>query len=309
MRCSIALLLLAACAADTETNTNATPPAAETPPAGTPTGEATTVIAKRTPGSNVIQYHGGWIVTWDAPIYFIYYGNWVDQYGNWGPYGGSAWLLEHFASQLGGSSWFSINSWYGDAWGNWATNQVHFAGRAIDRYSLGSNLSGDDVRQIVENTIYNGSLPNDPYGIYVVLTSPDVAQDGFCAHHCGWHTSASWPSGGADEDRLTYTFVGNSDRCPNNCGPTWPSANGDRAGDAMVSTLGHELAEIVTDPHAGGWWAPNGQENADHCAWQFGQEYTTSAGGPANVAIGDRWYLLQMNWAPANPGYCTQGAW
>ena len=307
MRHVITLLLLGACAADTapaEPPTDS--PTTDTPP----TGEAApTTAQKPTAASNVIAYHGGWIVTWDPAVYFIYYGNWVDAQGTWGPDGGSAWLLEHFTSQLGGSSWFSINHWYGDAWGNRATSQVHFGGRAIDRYSRGSNLTGGDVQTIVTNAIHNAWLPDDPWGIYVVLTSADVAEEGFCSRHCGWHTDMSWPSGGAGNDKRIYAFVGNASHCSNPCGITYPSANGAPAGDAMANVLGHELSEIVTDPYLNAWYAPNGQENADHCAWQFGQEYTASDGAPVNVPIGDLWYLVQENWAPANPGYCTQGAW
>jgi hypothetical protein len=304
---SIALLLLTACATDPESepttpvaptmSTTDTPPTGETPP--------TTAHA---PASNVIEYHGGWIVTWDAPVYFIYYGDWVDQNGNWGQYGGSAWLLEHFTSQLGGSSWFSINSWYGDAWGNWASNRVHFGGRAIDRYSRGSNLTGADIQAIVKSAVQWGWLPDDPSGIYVVLTSEDVTEEGFCSRHCGWHTAMSWSSNGAGDDKRLYAFVGNAANCANGCGIRNPSAN-DPVGDAMVNVLGHELSEIYSDPHLDAWYAPNGQENADHCAWQFGHEYAMPNGAPVNVAIGDTWYLVQMNWAPANPGYCTQGAW
>jgi hypothetical protein len=296
---SIALLLLTACVAETDTTTTTT--TTDTPP----TGESLPATRASTP--QPIAYHGGWIVTWDAPVYFIYYGDWVDQYGNWGPYGGSAWLVEHFTSQLGGSAWFSINAWYGDAWGNHTTDRVHFAGRAIDRYSRGANLTGGDIQTIVTSAVRGRALPDDPWGIYVVLTSDDVAEDGFGSRHCGWHTTMAWPSNGAGDDQRLYAFVGNPARV--GCGMRSPSANGDSAGDAMVNVLGHELSEIVTDPHLDSWYSANGQENADHCAWQFGQEYAAANGAPVNVSIGDRWYLVQQNWAPANPGYCTQGAW
>jgi hypothetical protein len=314
MRFPIALLLLAACAAEAETTTPPAPPSTDPPPITTsttdtpPTGEVTPVT-KQVPASNVIAYHGGWIVTWDPAVYFIYYGSWVDAHGVWGPDGNSAWLLEHFTSQLGGSAWFSINAWYGDAWGNHATNQVHFGGRAIDRYSRGTNLTGADIATIVTSSIVSGALPDDPYGIYVVLTSADVAEEGFCSRHCGWHTKMAWASNGADPDQRLYAFVGNAANCANPCGMTNPSPNDAPAGDAMVGVLAHELAEIVTDPYLDAWYAPNGQENADHCAWQFGQEYSNPNGAAVNVAIGDLWYLVQENWAPATPGYCTQGAW
>jgi len=177
------------------------------------------------------------------------------------------------------------------------------AGRTVDRYSLGTRLSGDNVRWIVENAIWNRSLPNDPWGIYVVLPTPDVDQDGFCVQHCGWHTYTQWGN-----ERVLYSFIGNSERCPNVCGVRSPSANDNPVGDAMVSVLGHELSETVSDPYLDGWFDANGEENADKCAWNFGSTFGMSNGSVANIAIGDRYYLVQQNWAPANPGYCTQGA-
>ncbi len=306
MRHVLALSLLAACAADTEPSQITTTPTTDSPPSG----EVAPITAQAPAAkSNVIAYHGGWIVTWDPAVYFIYYGGWVDARGTWGPDGTSAWLLEHFTSQLADSSWFSINGWYGDAWGNRATSRVHFGGRAIDRYSRGTYLYGADIAAIVTGAIHSGALPDDPWGIYVVLTSADVGEDGFCSRHCGWHTRMAWPAGGAGNDQRIYAFVGDAASCSNPCGMTAPSPNGAPAGDAMANVLGHELSEIVTDPYLDAWYAPNGQENADHCAWQFGQEYAASDGAAVNVAIGDRWYLVQENWAPATPGYCTQGAW
>jgi len=254
-----------------------------------------------------IAYHGGWIVTWDLPVYFIYYGNWLDQNGNWGPYGTSAWLIQHFTSQLGGTSWFSINSDYGDRWGNRASNQVYWAGWAWDYYSRGSNLSQTDIQDIVNGAIANGWVPNDPNGEYFVLTSPDVAEDGFCDQHCGWHDAM--PSAGAEDNQRLYGFIGNPDRCPNNCGAYSPSPNGLPAADAMVSVLGHELSETVTDPHLDAWYSANGEENADHCAWNFGALTWLTNGAAANEYIGDRWYLIQQNWVPGKHGYCAQGAW
>ncbi len=233
----------------------------------------------------------------DVPIYFIYYGGWLDTHGNWNGWSSTAWLIEDFSSHLAGSSWFSINRWYG------ATNQVHVAGRAVDAYSLGTNLGDDSIRWIVEHAIAQGWLPNDPWGIYVVLPTPDVAEGELCNSNCGWHTHVAWGT----ED-IKYAFIGNGARCPQICPTYSPSVNGLPAADEMVDVLGHELSETVTDPDLNAWYSSSG-ENADRCAWNFGQEYPTTNGAYANVQIGDRWYLVQQNWAPANPGYCTKGAW
>jgi hypothetical protein len=297
MHRSLSLLLLAACASNE-------PSVSASPPIDPPNPNAETQPIAKTKGPQPIDYHDGWIVTWDAPVYFIYYGNWLDDSGQWTSYGATAWTIEHFTSQLGGSSWFSINSFYDDAWNNWATNQVHVGGRTSDRYSRGTSIAGGDMHSIVDDAIAGGGLPDDQNGIYVVLTTPDVTTDGFCAQHCGWHASETYGS-----ERLLYTFVGDGARCPNNCGTYSPSPNNDPDGDEMVNVLGHELSEIVTDPFGDGWYSnKGGQENADHCAWNFGPEFTEPNGANANVTIGDSDYLIQQNWVPAMPGYCAQGA-
>ena len=269
---------------------------------GSPDGKTPTT-ERANPSDVPISYHGGNLLTWDVAVYVIYYGGWLDQNGSWTASGGDAWLIEHFIEQLSGSSWFSINRWYDDRNGTPATNAVHLAGRAFDAYSRGTNLGDDDVRVIVENAIAYGRLPNDPWGIYVVLPTADVAEGGFCSTDCGWHTYTQWGS-----EYLTYAFIGNGARCPSTCPTYSPSANGVPAGDEMVNVLGHELSESVTDPYFDGWYGGS-EENADRCAWNFGATFWLTNGAAANVQIGDRYYLVQQNWAPANPGYCTQGAW
>ena len=69
--------------------------------------------------------------------------------------------------------------------------------------------------------------------------------------------------------------------------------------------IAHEAEEAATDPMLGGWYDQNGYENADKCAWTFGERYTTANGAKANMKLGSRDFLIQQNWVNASGGYCA----
>jgi hypothetical protein len=52
------------------------------------------------------------------------------------------------------------------------------------------------------------------------------------------------------------------------------------------------------------WYDRRGDENADKCAWTFGQTYTTSNGSVANMNLGGNDYLVQRNWVNSGNGGC-----
>ena len=65
----------------------------------------------------------------------------------------------------------------------------------------------------------------------------------------------------------------------------------------MVSVIAHELEEATTDPDLNAWYDGGGAENADKCAWTFGQsQYQVLPNGAwANMHLGARDYLIQRN--------------
>jgi hypothetical protein len=73
----------------------------------------------------------------------------------------------------------------------------------------------------------------------------------------------------------------------------------------MASIIAHELEEAVTDPDLNAWFDRRGYENADKCAWTFGNTYTTSNGAQANMNLGGSDYLIQRNWVNASGGMCA----
>jgi hypothetical protein len=238
---------------------------------------------------NGIFYHGGpLMVSPTTNIHYIWYGNWG---GNT-----ATSILPAFANSIGGSPYFNINTTYTNSAGKAVTNSCSLSTQANDNYSRGKNLSDNDVLAIVA-----AQNPNDTNGVYFVLTSADVNESsGFCTQYCAWHASAT-----INGQNIKLGFIGNPDRCPSSCSVQSNSPNGNAGADAMASLIAHELEEAVTDPNGNAWYDRRGEENADKCAWTFGQVYQTSNGSYANMKLGANNYLIQQNWVNANGGFCA----
>jgi hypothetical protein len=237
---------------------------------------------------NGISYHGGPILLGTTNIHYIWYGNWGSNTATT--------ILPAFASSIGGSSYFNINTTYTNGAGTRVSNACSLASQTNDNYSRGTNLSDNDVLAIVA-----AQNPTDTNGVYFVLTSADVNESsGFCTQYCAWHASAS-----INGHNIKLGFIGSPDRCPSACSAQSTSPNGNAGADAMASLIAHELEETVTDPNGNAWYDRRGQENADKCAWTFGQVYKTSNGSYANMNLGGKDYLIQQNWVNASGGFCA----
>jgi hypothetical protein len=244
-------------------------------------------------GVNGNSYGGGPVMTSTSnKLYYIWYGDWS---GN----PGARPILEDFASNLGGSPYWDINTTNGDTTGQSVPNALHFGGSISVGYTQGSSLTGDSIAQVVKNAIQGGSLPSDPNGIYFVLTSKDVTLSGFCSQFCGWHTYLN-----LNNVAIKYAFAGSSDQCGGSCGTLGVTPNGNAAADDMASIIAHESEETATDPLLNAWTDANG-ENADKCAWKFGTTYKTANGATANMRLGTRDYLIQENWLNLDGGSCA----
>ena len=257
---------------------------------GSPTPMPTvTPTPTPTPAGYGIDFHGGAVMTGGVNVHYIYYGNWSTS---------DRAALDNLASSIGGSPYFNVNTTYRDARLTPVTNAVHYAGSVDDAYSRGTSLTNEDVYAIVA-----AHADSDPSGIWFVLTSQDVAQGDFCTSYCGWHSSTRLPNG--DSTRLAW--VGNPGRCPAKCSPTyWIGSTAAHLwyasfGADSANAIAHELEEAVTDGYGDAWYDSTGNENADKCAWKFGQTYQTQGLDIANVNLGGRDYLIQQNWVNA-PG-------
>lgn len=253
---------------------------------------------KARPGSNGITYHGGPLlgVVGGTPVtaYYIWYGNWS---GN-----SATTILTDLINNIAPSSYYNINTTYYNGSNAHVVNSVTYGGSTNDNYSHGTTLSDSGVQAVVSDAITSGRLPNNPAGVYFVLTSADVNESsGFCTQYCGWHTFATLAG-----SNIKYSFVGNAERCPVDCEAQTTSPNGNAGADAMASIIAHELEEAVTDPNINAWYQGRYQENADLCAWTFGTVSTAANGSKYNQTFGSRNYLIQQNWVNALGGYCAK---
>jgi hypothetical protein len=268
----------------------------ESPPQGMPDGHKVTApTVQHTPSraDSPIQYNGGPVMTGNQNnIYLIWYGNWNNNAQS---------IITDWASNIGGSPYFNINTTYYDSTNTFVQNAMGFGGQTTDNESQGNSIDDNGVQTIVSNAIGNGSLPTDPSGIYFVLGAADVMESsGMCSQYCGWHYF-----GNIAGQTTTYSFVGNPDQCPTSCEAQQTSPNGDAGADGAISILSHELEETVTDPQTNAWTDAQGEENGDKCAWNFGTEQAAPNGAMFNETVGARSYLIQQNWN-ASTQACAQ---
>ena len=210
----------------------------------TPTESGTGTPSLRRQLWNGIEYHGGPVMLGTVGVYYIWYGDWN---GNT-----ATTILPDFASNLGGSLWWNIETTYGQAssGGPYVANSIVYRGSTSVSYPYGWSLSDGAIASVVANAINSHALPLDSNAVYFVLTSADVtASSGFCTSYCGWHTYQS-----ISGSTIKYAFVGNSARCPSACAAQWTGPNGNTGADGMVSVIAHELAEAVSDPQLNGWY-------------------------------------------------------
>ncbi len=242
-----------------------------------------------------ITYHGGPVMLGTTHVYFIWYGDWS------GDLAGKT-ILRNFANSIGGSPHYAINTTYYDASSNFVSKSVTLAGEVNDSYSQGLIVGQIAAVRIVSAAIAAG-LPKDPNGVYFVLTSDDVIEtSGYCGYHYHYQNEKQ-----ITDPEIKYAVVPKKTPAAlANCAEqTAFSPNSNPAVDAMVNVMAHELEEAVTDPNIDAWFDSRGDENADKCAWTFGNTFLTANGSKANITLGGYNYLIQQNWVNASGGYCA----
>ena len=249
-------------------------------------------LPHHTKSYNGIFYHGGPVMVDGPGIYIIWYGDWTN---NTAPG-----IVEHFASNFGGTPYSNILTTYFDRNRTHISNSIKFLGSVYDNYSHGTVLSDSDIESIVVDAIHNG-LPVNEEAVYFVLTSADVQEDtGFCYIYCGWHGFFL-----LNGSHIRHSFIGNPEQCVDACSAQTVSPNENVGADGMISVLVHELFESATDADLNAWYATDGEENGDLCAWRFPDTYTTSNGARANVSVDNSDFLIQGMWINAyDTGEC-----
>ncbi|GAB2271299.1 Phosphate-induced protein 1 conserved region [Dionaea muscipula] len=147
-----------------------------------------------------------------------------------------------------------------------------------EAYSVGKSVTVGQLQALAASEDRTGGEVNS---ITVLLTSSDVAVDGFCRSRCGTHWSSA-----VSKRAATFIWVGNSvTQCPGMCawpfhqpvygpqGPPLVAPNNDVGMDGMLINLAVLLAGTATNPFGDGYFqgpkvAP--LEAASACAGVYG---------------------------------------
>ncbi|CAA6655854.1 unnamed protein product [Spirodela intermedia] len=279
--------------------------------------------SKRYEGSSELvhmRYHMGPVLSAPIRIYLIWYGRWRPAQQS---------TIRDFLHSISDASstspsvheWWSTAALYRDQTGANVTRSVSIAGETSDPLcSRGSSLTRLDIQRVIADAV--AGRRGDDGGVYLVLTAAEVAMQDFCRAVCGFHYF-TFPS--ITGRTLPYAWVGNSgDQCPSMCAypfvvpeymvgtAAMAPPNEDAGVDGMVSVIGHELAELSTDPLVNSWYAGEDPtaptEIADLCEGIYGtgggggyagQVMTDGAGRKFNVnGRAGRRFLVQWLWSP-----------
>ncbi|XP_057965974.1 protein EXORDIUM-like 5 [Malania oleifera] len=274
-----------------------------------------------------LRYHMGPVLSSTIKIYLIWYGNWSSH---------DQLLIKDFLLSISSSrraapspsvaEWWRTASLYTDQTGANVSRSVLIAGEYSDRrYSHGTQLTRLSIQQVIASAVRSAGFPVEHRnGIYLVLTSDNVAVQDFCRAVCGFHYFTFPAMVGYT---LPYAWVGNSGKqCPEVC--AYPFAipgymggrgvgalappNGNVGVDGMISVIGHELAELATNPLINAWYAGEDPtaptEIGDLCEGLYG---TGGGGGYIGQVMRDgkgrtfnvrgqrqRKFLVQWIWNP-----------
>jgi hypothetical protein len=262
-----------------------------------------------------IYYHGGTLLANMTNVAAVYWAGTSIYAG--GPTPGTVGtgaqdtsLVGFFLRNLGGSSYFNINTTYYDGTGAHVHNVVNYTQVwANNQYQVpinGQNVSDANMVAMLQYGFDHGYLTYDPGTLYAIFTPGTVnLGGGFGTQYCAYHTYSTVTVNGASR-KVLYAAMPYDYAYPNACTNGTASPNADSPADAEVNTLAHEIEETTTDMLLTAWYDKRGYENADKCAWTWGTTYTTTNSGIANVNIGGRDFLVQQNWVNAGSGGCAK---
>ncbi|HET9718978.1 MAG TPA: PKD domain-containing protein [Solirubrobacteraceae bacterium] len=156
-------------------------------------------------------------------------------------------------------------------------------------------LTDHQLQQELERVITADQLPTDRHDIYFLITpdgfgtcqaaGPDNCALGGSEHggYCGYH---SWLKDGVPYAVIPYNAV------KGHCQSGNPRPNGNPA-DPALSTLSHEQAETITDPHQDAWYGGGGAEIADLCITSYGMALGGTGSSRWNERIAGGHFWLQ----------------
>ena len=263
--------------------------------------------------STGISFHGGSVLQSGTNVVAVYWGGSTIYDG--GPTPGAVGsggqdgsLVGTFLRNLGGSSYFNINSTYWDASTTHIVNSVTYDGFwANPDLPTTSSISDAQMVAMLQNAFDTKKLTYTPSTVYAIFTGPGVnLGGGFSStnlQYCAYHYHGTVNVGGSKT--VLYAAMPYDYAFRTSCTNGTASPNADGPADAIINTLAHEIEEATTDMLGTAWFDNRGYENADKCAWNFGSTYPAGS-GVANMKIGTKDYLIQQNWVNAGSGGCAK---
>jgi hypothetical protein len=216
------------------------------------------------PGSALLTYHNGGVMTSGATIKAIFWGS------SWATYSGDKITgIDTLYQGLGDSPYLNTTLEYTQSGGAPVSDAVTYQGSTKDFSSAGSRDPGTSgvLAEVQRALTASGTTPVAS-GYYPVYTDIPRGNAGYCA----WH---SWGSIGSTPVQFAFFFKLDGDA---GCDPVDGGKLGHSQGlAALANVSGHEVSEALTDPRGAGWFDRQGAENADKCAWTF--KGTVSIGG------------------------------
>ncbi|XP_072981786.1 protein PHOSPHATE-INDUCED 1-like [Typha latifolia] len=233
------------------------------------------------PPPTILTYHGGQLLEGHIPISILWYGTFSPRQKS---------IISDFVLSLtpprdhqppnnspSVARWWETVDYYVQKAGKKKTHILLTNQVDDESYSMGRLLTRAQVSDLADRLgVMRG-------GVAVVLTSADVAVQGFCTSACGLHSSTS------SSRRAARVWVGDAARqCPGKC--SWPfhaadyygprggvalgAPNGDAGSDGMVVNLATLFAGAVTNPYGDGYFegvAGGHVEVAGACPGVFGK--------------------------------------
>ncbi|KAG6786292.1 hypothetical protein POTOM_007892 [Populus tomentosa] len=222
-------------------------------------------VSDQTQEPFLFQYHNGPLLTGQISVNLIWYGKFrPSQRAIVSDFIDSVSSRKLITAQPSVATWWKATEKYFNLVKPKKTSPPLFSlGTQIldEKYSLGKSLSGKQIVQLA-------SKGGQKDAINVVLTSSDVAVEGFCSSKCGLHgSSLSVKRINRKISKFAYIWVGNSEtQCPGQCawplhqpiyGPQNPplvAPNNDVGLDGMVINLASLLAGTATNPFGNGYF-------------------------------------------------------
>lgn len=236
-----------------------------------------------------LKYHNGPLLTGTIKVHVIFYGAWTGTQKSI-----ITDLIKSFSAPKASTNFPTVAGWWAITKNFKDSKKTPVAQNVVlgtivedTKYSMKKNLKESDIELLVTKNLKTiDSKFVDPTAVYMVLTSADVAVQGFCSSQCGTHSYIRSPA--TQHKALPFVWVGNPAKtCPGYCawpfakaptgaGPNTPplkAPNGDVGVDGMCITIASMISGAATNTLGNGYYqgsAYDGYEAVAVCGGIYG---------------------------------------